>query len=75
MPMGIKNVPATFQSLMDLVLKSMHGIKILVYLDDLDIYSETLEEHDTKARRRTSAIFIDSSSSLRPHNRSQRSLI
>ena len=51
MPMGIKNAPATFQRLMDTVLKGMHGTEVFVYLDDIVVYSETLEEHDKKARR------------------------
>ena len=51
MPMGIKNAPATFQRLMDIVLKGMHGTKVFVCLDDIVIHSETLKEHDTKARR------------------------
>ena len=36
---------------MDVVLKGMHWNKVFVYLDDIVIHSETLEEHDTKARR------------------------
>ena len=50
-PMGIKNAPATFQLLMDMVLKGMHGTEVFVYLDDIVIYAESLEEHDKKARR------------------------
>ena len=49
--MGIKNAPATFQRLMDIVLKGMHGTEVFVYLDDIVIHSETLEENVTKARR------------------------
>ena len=49
--MGIKNAPATFQRLMDIVLEGMHGTEAFVYLDDIAIHSETLEEHDIKARR------------------------
>ena len=51
MLMGIKNAPAIFQRLMDAVLKGMHGTEVYVYLDDIVVYSETLEEHDKKARR------------------------
>ena len=51
MLMGIKNAPAIFQRLMDAVLKGMHGTEVFVYLDDIVVYSETLEEHDKKARR------------------------
>ena len=51
MPMGIKNAPATFQRLMDTVLKGMHGTEVFVYLDDIVVYAESLDEHDKKARR------------------------
>ena len=36
---------------MDVVLKCMHRTEAFVYLDYIVIHSETLEEHDTKARR------------------------
>ena len=51
MPMAIRNAPATFQRLMDTVLNGMHGTEVSVYLDDIVVYSETLEEHDKKVRR------------------------
>ena len=44
MPIGITNAPATLQRLMDLVLKGMHGTEVFVYVDDIVIHSETLEE-------------------------------
>ena len=50
MPMGIKNAPATFQRLMDNVLTGMHGIEAFIYLDDIVIHSETLQDHDVKVR-------------------------
>ena len=49
--MGIKSAPPTFQRLMDVALKGMHGTEVFVYLDDIFIHSDTLQEHDTKARR------------------------
>ena len=51
MPMGIKNAPATFQRLMDNVLTGMHGTEAFIYLDDIVVHSETLEDHDIKVRR------------------------
>ena len=51
MPMGIKNAPGTFQSLMDTVLKGRHGSEVFVYLDDIVVCAENLEEHNKKARR------------------------
>ena len=43
MPMGIKNSPAIFQRLMEVVLKGMHGTEVYFDLDDIVIYLETLE--------------------------------
>ena len=42
--MGIKNAPATFQRLMDTVLKGMHGTEVFVYLDDIVVYAESLKD-------------------------------
>ena len=51
MPMGIKNAPATFQRLMDNVITGMHGTEAFIYLDDIILHSESLEDHDIKVRR------------------------
>lgn len=48
MPFGLKNAPATFQRLMDLVLTGMQGNEIFVYLDDIVLYSSSLTEHAIK---------------------------
>lgn len=45
MPQGITNAPATFQRLMEKCIGDMAFTDVLVYLDDLLIFSSTLEEH------------------------------
>ena len=48
MPFGLKNAPATFQRLMDLVLTGLQGTELFVYLDDIVLYANSLEEHGEK---------------------------
>ena len=44
MPFGLSNVPATFQRLMDHVLRGLQWEKCLVYLDDIIIFGKTFDE-------------------------------
>ena len=45
MPMGLKGAPATFQRLMDLVLRGLHWSSVLVYLDDIIVFSRSFSDH------------------------------
>ena len=45
MPMGLKNSPSTFQRVMDNVLRGLQNEICLVYLDDIVVYSTSLQEH------------------------------
>ena len=48
MAFGLKTAPVTFQRLMDLTLTGLIGTELLLYLDDIVIYANTLEEHEIK---------------------------
>ena len=45
MPFGSCNAPATFQRLMNTTLADFIGKFIMVYLDDIIIFSATIEKH------------------------------
>lgn len=72
MPFGLKNAPSTFQRIMDNILKDLIGTSCLVYLDDIIVYSTSLQEHlenlkkvFTKLRESNLKVQLDKSDFLR----------
>ena len=51
MPMGLKNSPSTFQRLMNTVLFEIGDVKAFVYLDDIIVFGDTIEEHNANLRK------------------------
>ena len=50
MPFGLKSAPSTFQRLMNRVFLGMTGSRCFVYLDDVLVFGETLQEHNERLR-------------------------
>ena len=48
MPFGLTSAPATFQWLMKSCLGNLHLQYCIIYLDDIIVFSKTLEEHLTR---------------------------
>lgn len=51
MPMGLKNSPSTFQRVMDSVLRGLQNVICIVYLDDILVFSTSLQEHMINLRK------------------------
>ncbi len=45
MPFGLQNAPATFQRLMMTCFSDLNLSSVLIYLDDIIVFSSTVEEH------------------------------
>ena len=50
MPFGLMNAPAVFMDLMNLVIQTYIDQFIVVFIDDIVVYSNTREEHATHLR-------------------------
>lgn len=51
MPQGVTNAPSTFQRLMEKCMGDLHLKEVLVFLDDLIVFSDILEEHESRLLR------------------------
>ena len=45
MPLGLTNAPATFQRLMNLTFEDLLYKCVMVYLDDILVFSKDVDEH------------------------------
>jgi transposase InsO family protein len=48
LPYGLSNSPSSFQRLMDCVLRDLVGLECYVFIDDVIIFSDTIEEHASR---------------------------
>ena len=47
MPFGLTNAPAVFQHMANDIFRDLLDVCLIIYLDDLLVYSKTQEEHDS----------------------------
>lgn len=51
MPFGLINAGATFQRAMDIAFRELIGRSIIIYMDDLTVFSKERESHIKDLRR------------------------
>ena len=51
MPFGLANAPATFQNMMNEIFRDMIDVGVVIYLDDILIYSENEHDHVALVKR------------------------
>ena len=51
LPLGLCNAPSTFQRLMNAVMSGYIDDFVLVYLDDILVYSDTADAHEQHLRK------------------------
>ncbi|OWB87016.1 RNA-directed DNA polymerase activity protein [[Candida] boidinii] len=59
MPFGLTNAPATFQTMMSTVLNDFIDKFVLVYIDDILIYSKSAEEHEKHIKMVLSKLSVE----------------
>ncbi|MBW0523644.1 hypothetical protein O181_063359 [Austropuccinia psidii MF-1] len=47
MPFGLTNAPASFQNLVNDIFQNLHDVYVVVYFDDIMVFSKSGEEHVT----------------------------
>ena len=50
MPFGLTNAPVTFQTFMNDLFRDILDVCVIVYLDDILVYSKSKEEHKQHLR-------------------------
>lgn len=45
LPFGLTSAPSTFERLMEKVLRGLHWKSVLIYLDDIVVFSNTISQH------------------------------